>query len=120
MLVKLTGDNRDLIIRVLQDETGESAVYHGLPDFTYSVGRCTLLRSGDIRIDEDVYANKKEILREVNALRRLAELGLCDYPYETTTEFYDADIVYPIEGHSAGSLMNLISMKGTDSTYAKI
>ena len=44
--VKILCDNRDLIIRVLRDVTGEEPVYHPLPRFEYSVGAFTVTRDG--------------------------------------------------------------------------
>lgn len=70
MRVACTSDDRSLILRVMQKELGEAAVYHGLPDFSYSVGSFELLRSGDIETDSE----------DLHVIRKLASLGLCEHP----------------------------------------
>ena len=48
--VMTDGRRRELILRILQDELGETAVYHPLPEFAYSVGSFTLHRDGSLTV----------------------------------------------------------------------
>ena len=100
MEARCTSGNRELILRVLQDATGEQPIYQGLPAFSYSVGGYTLRRDGWIEADAP----------EPAAFPLLAALGLCEWPCAPTGALDPRDIVYPAAGHTGATLVNLIGM----------
>ena len=68
METRCTLDNREMILRVLQNELHEKAVITLSPDFTCSVGNYSILRDGRIITNEDTRG----------IFQKLAFLGLCD------------------------------------------
>lgn len=44
MKVQITSDNRELILRIMQDQLGQEAKYHPLPAFSFTIGPYTLTR----------------------------------------------------------------------------
>lgn len=91
--------NREMVLRVLQRETQEHAVLHGLPSFACSVGAYTLGRDGRLTVEED----------RLGVLPLLSSLGLCSQHVACELASPEA-ITYPTEGHDGRSLLNLFSI----------
>ena len=97
--VKINCDNRDLILRIMREISGEEAIYHPLPDFSYSAGGFTLTRNGSIETESE----------DMRLFRTLSSLGMCDYPRpEPFPE--GRDFVFPTADHSAVPLINILSI----------
>ena len=77
MFVKCKSDNRDLIIRILENETASSAHYDFSPGFACRVGEFTLTRSGLVVSDSP---------GSENAFRILLSLDLCELPADCGSE----------------------------------
>ena len=99
MKVQIKNDNRALILRILQDQTGHGAEYHPMPEFSYTVGPYTLTRKSYIEADADHYG----------LFPVLAALGMCEYPCEAHVP-EEAPFCYSTENHSSLTLLNLISI----------
>lgn len=108
---KCISSNREMIVRVLQRETGAPVERHGAPSFACVVGPYTLRRDGRLTVDED----------ELGILPLLASLELCALDIgagsgaadEQAHELVEADgapLFYPMDGHSGRSLLNLFSI----------
>ena len=113
METKWTDGSRETVLRMLEEETGERAVYHFSPSFAYTVGSFALLRDGRLTAESDGEA----------ILVRLAALGLCEEPRpeegntaQTTPPQDSADpprsgeFVYPMDAHDGRSLVNLVHL----------
>ena len=99
MRTRCLGTDRGMILRVMEAELGQRAVYRPSPEFAYAVGSCVLQRDGFIVADEG----------DAAVLAALARLGLCDFRCAPQPP-EDGAIAYPMEGHSGVSLMNLIGI----------
>lgn len=77
MRIRCVSGDRDKMLRVMEKETGTEAVYTGLPFFSYRTGCLTLTRDGHIEYDAGGAA-EDEVGRAEEALRIMAELGLCE------------------------------------------
>ena len=99
MEVSCIGSDRAMILRVLQREIGERAVYHYAPDFAYTVGEATLRRDGVITAPESYAA----------VFRVLASMALCAFPVPVVSPPEDA-IAFPMAAHSGKTLRNLLSI----------
>lgn len=111
MEAKCISSNREMIVRVLQRETGAPVERHCAPSFACDVGPYTLRRDGMLMVDED----------ELGILPLLASLELCALDMgagssaadEQAHELVEADgvpLFYPMAGHSGRSLLNLFSI----------
>ena len=99
MRVRVTSDNRALVLQVMKDHLHAEATYHPLPEFSYAVGPYVLTRDSRIEVGSD----------DRDLFPMLAALGLCDHPYEAPAPDDDT-FCYPIQGHSATTLLNLTSI----------
>ena len=97
MKVKTTSENRDLILRIMQEKTGQRATYLPLPSFAYTVGGYRLSRDGMIETDND----------PCSLLPILSSLGLCDFPRPSVLQ-NEEDISYPIRDYSADTVFNIL------------
>ena len=99
MKVDCLSGNREMILRVLQRETGEMSVFRFCPDFAVAVGGYVLHRRGWIETDLPAPA----------AISVLASLGLCDGAFAPKIPD-PGSFVYSLDPHSGTTLMNLISV----------
>lgn len=99
MEAKCTSSNREMILYVLQKETGAQVRYGFSPTFVCTVGTFTLTRDGKISSQT----------REPRIFSILASLGLCDFPY-TPAPPVQGDFFYSMEPHSGTTLTNLLCM----------
>lgn len=99
MRVRCISSNREMILAVMQNELGETAVYHPLPDFSYSVGGYTLCRDGYIETEE----------KDTGVFSVLASLGLCDFYFETEPPSGE-DIYFTTDDHTGITLVNIMSI----------
>lgn len=99
MKVQITSDNRELILRIMQDRLGQEAEYHTLPMFSYTVGPYTLTREGCIEAASD----------DSGLVKVFASLGMCDYPFEEPAPAEDS-FTRSTKDISSGTMMNLISI----------
>ena len=97
MEAKCTSSNREMILYVLQKETGAQAVFGFSPAFDCTVGGFTLTRDGRI-------CSKT---REPRIFSILSYLDLCDYPCKPTSPAPE-DFAWPMEPHTGLTLMNLL------------
>lgn len=72
MKIKGLLTDRQPLIKALERETGETAVYSGAPSFRYRVGNYTVLRDGSLEADEAADAALLDRLAELGLLERLA------------------------------------------------
>ncbi len=99
MKVKWLGSDRSAVLRVLEAELGERAVYCPSPEFAYVVGHCRLQRDGTIVAEEG----------DAAVLAALAALGLCDLPCAPQPPD-EGTIAYPMAGCTSLALMNLMGI----------
>ena len=99
MRVQCLSDNRDLILRVLRQETGAERAYCSPPRFSVRVGGYTLGRDGWIETDDP----------DPRALAVLASMGLCDFS-EAPAAPIEQSFAYPMDNQSGTSLLNLLSI----------
>ena len=102
MRIKCISSDRSMILHVLEREVGKRAEYCGSPLFSYRVGEIVFLRSGWIEQTGDSGLAK-------GVFDVLGSLGLCEYPSQDIP-LQERDIGYPMEGHNACSLLNLLRM----------
>ena len=70
MKIRGTLEDKKPLIKALEEETGMTAVYSGIPSFRYQIGPYTILRDGNIEVED-----KKA---DCAVLERLSELGLIE------------------------------------------
>lgn len=104
MTVRCTSGDRGLIIRLLEKETGASAVYRPMPEFSCVVGDFTLKRDGTIVCDEDKGGRRSEVFET------LSSLGLCESPGIIPDSGGCGRYSYPLDGHTGKTLLNLMCM----------
>ena len=99
METRCTSDNREMILRVLQNELHEKAAFTLSPDFTCSVGNYSILRDGRIVTAEDSHG----------IFQKLAFLGLCDAA-PTPSLSANHEFSYPVEPNDRKVLLNIFCM----------
>ena len=95
MKTKIISSNRDLIIKIIENETCCKARYDLSPSFSCHIGGYTITRDGFIYSD---------VSNSIFPL--LGSLGLCDHPFPSTIPL-DNDIYYPSIQHDGSSLSKL-------------
>ena len=100
MRIKGLVRDRQLLVKALSRELGETAVYCGAPTFSYRIGAYTVLRDGSIEADEP----------DEELLSRLSAQGLIETaPPESTP------ITAPLP--SGRALTNLIFMLAAKTSF---
>lgn len=105
MVTRCISSRRDLIIKILQEKTGEMAIFHPSPGFTVSVGSFSLYRDGRLMGPD----SQNEIFQI------LSRLELCKDPYlpeeEESHEAWELPpFAYPMSRHDGRSLLNLFGI----------
>ena len=98
MQVKTISSDRKMILEIMQEKTGETAVYSYSPDFSYKCGEYTFRRNGVITCESDA----SELFPE------LARLGLIEQ--SSSDSEYESIFTYPVNCHTGKTLLNLIGI----------
>ncbi len=95
--------DRKPLIEALERETGEKAVYSGMPSFQYRVGPYTIFRDGSLEVPDDA--------ADPVLLEKLEEKGLLE-----RTGFQGEGIVFDtaaFTGQTMTNIVNCFASKGT-------
>lgn len=98
MKLRAVGTDRKAFVKALAEATGETQKYMGPPSFAFTVGPYTVLKNGDIEVD-DADADL-DLLRDLGAGEVLEE-ALGDDTERLT-------ISVPMEGHTAATVINFL------------
>lgn len=122
MYIKTMENRKDLVKR-LEQLTGERAVYTRMPECAFIIGGFKVERYGTLVVEEEWDGDAQEIistLLEEGMIRPVqdetgepadAEEGTAEESAEDgVTEPKTISISLPLDGHSAGSIRNLIAM----------
>ena len=98
MIIKSLASDRKVIVKELSTRLGIDSEYLGAPSFKYRIGDYTVLKNGDIEVDDEI-ANL-DFIRELVATGLLMDPEVEDEP--------EVSISVPLEGHTPQSIINLL------------
>lgn len=95
MNIKSITENRKELVQQISEQTGIKAIYKGVPSCEYEIGQYTVLKDGNIEVDDNN--------ADMELLGALESEGYIELPKDAI------QISLPLEGHTGRSLMNLIN-----------